>query len=211
MNSKLGKGKKFITKGKWAGMPMFSLTLEERATCPKTCLRWNECYGNTMPFAHRFTAGKELETKIAREVEILSERYTRGFVIRLHILGDFYSFAYASFWAYQLVIHPELHIFGYTAHLSNSLIGKTLYQMNNNSIHNRCWIRFSQNKQYDPNHSNAIFAGDPTMVAGITCPEQTGKTESCLTCGLCWSTTKTINFIDHDAKNKAKRALARRE
>ena len=31
----------------------------------------------------------------------------------------------------------------------------------------------------------------------IQCPQEVGKTESCLTCGLCWQTTKAIKFTKH--------------
>ena len=50
-NKKLGKR---VTKGRYAGFPMYTLTLEERATCPSACEHWADCYGNNMPFGHRF-------------------------------------------------------------------------------------------------------------------------------------------------------------
>jgi hypothetical protein len=31
----------------------------------------------------------------------------------------------------------------------------------------------------------------------ILCPVQTGKTASCTTCALCWSTKKPIRFLLH--------------
>ena len=42
-----------VTKGRWRGYPVFTLTLEERATCPSYCEQWDECYGNNMPFGAR--------------------------------------------------------------------------------------------------------------------------------------------------------------
>ena len=48
-NVKLGKK---VTKGKWKGFPIFTLTLEERATCPKSCQHWATCYGNNMLYAY---------------------------------------------------------------------------------------------------------------------------------------------------------------
>lgn len=50
-NKKLGDK---ITIKMWKGMTMYSLTLEERATCPTDCEQWDNCYGDNMPFAHRF-------------------------------------------------------------------------------------------------------------------------------------------------------------
>ncbi len=49
-NKKLGRK---ITKGKLAGMQIYTLTLEERATCDRDCEHWLDCFGNNMPFAHR--------------------------------------------------------------------------------------------------------------------------------------------------------------
>ena len=115
-NNKIGKRSNRVKAKKWQGMPMFSLTLEERATCPTTCFRWVECYGNNMPFAHRYEHGELLETRLTDQLTYLARKYPGGFVVRLHILGDFYSVDYVSFWASALKTFPSLHIFGYTAH-----------------------------------------------------------------------------------------------
>ena len=56
-NKKLGG---LITKGIWRGLPLYSLTLEERATCPTTCAHFSDCYGNNMRYAHRFQSGGNL-------------------------------------------------------------------------------------------------------------------------------------------------------
>ncbi len=42
-NVKLGKK---VTKGIYKGYPIFTLTLEERKTCPRSCKHWNNCYGD---------------------------------------------------------------------------------------------------------------------------------------------------------------------
>jgi hypothetical protein len=42
---------KTVAKGKLKGFPIFTLTLEERATCPRTCEVFDACYGNGMPYA----------------------------------------------------------------------------------------------------------------------------------------------------------------
>jgi hypothetical protein len=39
---------KTATKGHRRGWPIYTLTLEERATCPRTCAAWAFCYGNHM-------------------------------------------------------------------------------------------------------------------------------------------------------------------
>ena len=80
-----------ITKGKWKGFPVFGLTLEERATCPRSCEQWLSCYGNGMGQrrAYRYEHGPKLLEALDKELGILSsEPKTRnGFAIRLHTLG----------------------------------------------------------------------------------------------------------------------------
>ena len=52
-NKKLGKK---VLKGKYKDYKFETLTLVERETCPKDCIHWDDCYGNNMPIAHRFSA-----------------------------------------------------------------------------------------------------------------------------------------------------------
>ena len=195
-NSKVGKKKTVITKGKWKGMPMYSLTLEERATCPSSCIRWKECYGNGMPFAHRFETDN-LIPRLRQELNNLAKKHPNGFVVRLHILGDFYSVPYVSFWNLQLWQHQNLYVFGYTARTDE--IWNSLKTVRRNWP-DRFWVRQSLNKQYNADSPLEIFASEP-MEGSLKCPEQTKQTESCLTCGLCWSTKQTISFTDHDKVN----------
>ena len=50
-NVKIGRD---VRKGKlFRGYWIFTLTLEERATCPRSCFHWDTCYGNNMPFSKR--------------------------------------------------------------------------------------------------------------------------------------------------------------
>jgi hypothetical protein len=88
-----------ILKGRWKGFPIFTLTLEERRTCPTSCRHWRSCYGNRMPWVHRWEAGAALEWRLPREIGLLSIDHPRGFAVRLHNLGDFYSVAYVELWA----------------------------------------------------------------------------------------------------------------
>lgn len=195
-NSKLGKGLGTITKGRWKGFPLFSLTLAERTTCPKDCLRWAECYGNSMPFAHRFEHGDALESRLRAEVAYLAHKYPKGFAIRLHILGDFYSKSYVMFWISLLQQYPNLHVYGYTARYGDDIASAIVYGRIKQP--ERFMIRFSRNEKYT-NGSAMIYAAQEGKVSdAIQCPEQTGKAQSCLDCGLCWSVNKTITFIDHD-------------
>lgn len=189
-NKKLGNGSNVVTKGKWNGLRMFSLTLQERATCPSTCHHWRDCYGNNMAFGHRFKAGKALEERIEAELTNLSEKHKKGIVVRLHVLGDFYSVEYVEFWQRMLVKFPNLHIFGYTARFKEP-IGYNIAFLNA-WFPDRCWIRFSQKES-----KLGMSAIEVTNEDSITCPQQTGKTEACITCGLCWSVKKPIHFLSH--------------
>lgn len=90
-------GKK-VTKGPWRGFPIFTLTLEERATCPRTCTEWRSCYGSNMQYARRIEHGPEFERLLLAELEAKQRAHPAGFVVRLHILGDFYSVDYANLW-----------------------------------------------------------------------------------------------------------------
>ncbi|MBY0515046.1 MAG: hypothetical protein K2P78_14230, partial [Gemmataceae bacterium] len=49
-NVKIGRD---VRKGKLKGYWIYTLSLEERATCPTSCEHWRSCYGNAMPFAKR--------------------------------------------------------------------------------------------------------------------------------------------------------------
>ena len=194
-NIKLGNGSNVIVKGKWTGFPMVSLTLEERATCPRTCHHWVDCYGNGMAFGHRFKAGKALEDKIQEELSILAFKHRKGFVVRLHVLGDFYSVEYVEFWQRMLSMFPQLHIFGYTAR-SNDPIGYNIAFLNA-WFADRCWIRSSKKES-----EHGMAAIEIPNANSITCPQQLGKTDACITCGLCWSIKKPIHFVNHDNLNK---------
>jgi len=192
-NAKLGGT---ITKGAWKGMPIYSLTLTERDTCPKSCYHWNDCYGNNMPFAHRFKAGPELESAIPTELGKLAKKYPNGFVIRLHVLGDFYSPEYVKLWQDMLISYPMMRIYGYSARQGDAIY-KELWLLNIR-FSERVKIRFSHAKEYDSMEPFTIYSGTDKMdFEGITCPEQLGKTESCATCGLCWGIKKSIRFLTH--------------
>ena len=155
-----------------------------------------------MPFAHRFEHGPALEDKICAELQVLAAMYPHGFVIRLHVLGDFYSLNYAILWGNMLQLYPNLHIFGYTKR-EHCEIGRMLQCIR--VLHGeRFWVRISANKNQN---GDTIYASDESHQGAIPCPEQNGKARSCLDCGLCWSVGKTVSFTDHD-KVRRNRKLA---
>ena len=188
-NKKLGFK---INTGMWTNKRLYSLTLEERTTCPRSCHHWEDCYGNNMPFAHRFKHGKDLISKLEVEITELMKKHKHGVVIRLHVLGDFYSLSYVKFWRKMLIRYPKLSIFGYTARDDN--IGEVIKELNAR-YPDQCVIRFSRNEKFDD--TNRYAADEAMMIGAFTCPEQTGKVKNCANCGLCWSVNKTVRFLTH--------------
>ena len=215
-NVKLGKR---VTKGKWKGFPIFTLTLEERATCPRSCAHWADCYGNNMMYAFRYQAGPELEAMLETELAELQRKHPNGFLVRLHILGDFYSVGYVAKWAKWLGMFPALHVYGYTANQPDAAdateraIGQALLSLSDN-CGTRWAVRFSGN--FDRPTMTANSADDSRAMAAVTekqafiCPTQiskaTGKyaakgeetlVPDCGACGLCWTASKPVVFITH--------------
>ena len=199
-NAKLGFK---ITSKRWKGKRLYSLTLVERETCPTTCHHWNDCYGNNMPFAHRFK-NANIDLFLEREIESLMQKHKEGIVIRLHVLGDFYSVDYVRFWEEMLIRHPKLCLFGYTARKGDN-IAHAIWLLNTR-FSDRCVIRHSGNKEADgelvptqgPFKENWSYAAEESFEgASFDCPEQTGKIKDCARCGLCWTTPKTVRFLSH--------------
>lgn len=176
-----------VTKGAWKGMPIFTLTLEERATCPRRCSHWNDCYGNKMHWPHRHRHGEATEHKLGTELEVLADDHPSGFIVRLHVLGDFYSVEYVHLWRTFMYTLPMLRVFGYTARDRYEPIGTALAGMRN-TFSSRWWVRWSGEDK-----RTWLSTGE----SGIVCPAQTEKTECCGTCALCWTAKKPIRFLSH--------------
>lgn len=189
-NKKLGFN---ISAKKWRGKRLYSLTLVERETCPTSCHHWDDCYGNNMPFAHRFKT-KGLMEKLAKEIPSLLEKHKDGIVIRLHVLGDFFSVDYVDFWSTMLAKYPKLALFGYTGRKESSDIGKAIRGLNA-QYKARVAIRFSRSKK---NKGNLWYAAKEAYKGeSFDCPEQTAKVSDCASCGLCWTVPKTVRFLTH--------------
>jgi len=193
-NKKLGDK---VSVKKWKGMTMYSLTLEERATCPSDCEQWDNCYGDNMPFAHRFDhTDPTFKDQLGMQLEQLNRKHPEGFVVRLHVLGDFYDGLYIVQW--QLWLHQleNLHVFGYTNHPYTSQLGTMINNVNN--IHSdRFRVRFSDDWDTEFSAHVAQPRDLEYVEHGVICPEQLGKTDSCASCGYCWSSDQPIIFIEH--------------
>lgn len=184
---------KTVQKGKRKGWPIYTLTLEERATCPRSCKAWSFCYGNHMQAAERIVAGPELEAQLWGELTALQREHPCGFMVRLHVLGDFYSEDYVALWWKALDAFSALHVFGFTAHQPGNLIGDALGYL----IEHR-WDRFAiRVSGIDRSEKASVLEGDEGSADPIPCPAQTDKTDCCATCALCWHSTRSIAFARH--------------
>lgn len=208
-NPKIGKR---VEKGPWAGFPIFTLTLEERATCPRSCHHWRTCYGSGMHLARRHEAGPALEDLLDDDLALLQRRHPEGFLVRLHVLGDFYSTDYVTRWRGWIARFPALHVFGYSAWPPATPIGAAV-----RALATERWDRFAVRLSVPlpvNGHREAVtYWGawpPPDDASGeldgaILCPGQRHATETCGTCGLCWGTTRNIAFAVHGRKNNGGR------
>ena len=206
-NAKLGK---IIQKGRLRGAKIYTLTLEERATCPETCAHWSTCFGNNMPFATRYKMDDALIAQVEGDLEFYNAK-GKPFLVRLHILGDFTSLEYVEFWARMLERFEHLNVYGYTARLVGTPIGDALHAM----LSLRFMVR--QSGQFAENAFAALSMDDvktETLVKNkkaFVCPTQIAKrgeyrlakknettiTANCGTCGLCWTTLLSVAFLTH--------------
>jgi hypothetical protein len=186
-----------VVKGKWAGKPIFTLTLEERKSCWDGCSHWSDCYGNKMNWSRRLKHGAALEERIEAELKQLGREHPQGFVVRLHVLGDFPSVRYVQRWTAWLRKYPALNVFGYTSWPSSTPVGAAIKKLRTEQ-----WDRFAvrtSNQELKRYGANTVHREPETgtVPEGIVCPAQTERTECCGTCGLCWQTKRSIAFIAH--------------
>lgn len=187
--------------GKLKGYWIYTLSLEERKTCPRTCFHWRTCYGNGMPYAKRIDHTDpdflpRLEAEIARLMKQAARRAgSPGIIVRLHALGDFYSVDYVDFWRRMMAEHPKLVAFGYTAWDLQHDIGQEV-DLLNDEFPGRWMLRFSNGKRLSRSTVPIVEAAAcPT--GAFLCPEQSGQFEACGKCGACWSTLKNVAFLAH--------------
>lgn len=185
-----------VTKGSWRGFPVYAITLEERATCPRSCVVYNACFGNGMNWAVRAPHGPDMERQLWREFSELQRRHPRGYAVRAHVLGDWYSVSYVDLWEAALDHFPGLHVWGYSAWQPDTPIGAAIA-----SLRDRRWKRFAV-------RTSGASEGPRTFViqhreqahGAIVCPAQTGASRSCSTCSLCWALAardKAVAFLSH--------------
>lgn len=191
-----------ITKGWAKGKTMYYLALEERATCPRSCVVWDSCYGNSLPFMKRNEwSGAVLQGLIRRQLNDIFKQHRRGrprdpagIMIRLHELGDFPTVDYVHWWGDILETYLRVSIFGYTAHHPGTPIGDAI-----------ALVRTQHPKRFAIRHSHYIGVPSTRVIekpseawpGEVVCPEQTGRVKDCARCGLCWMSKKRIVFLAH--------------
>ena len=182
-----------MAKGKWKGQPVYTLTLEERATCPRSCKEFATCYGNNMPFAQRIYDDGTLTKRLWGELASIAAENPAGFVVRLHVLGDFSSVDYVEFWREALNDFPALNIFGFTARIPPDPIGVALVRLTAD-FYDRFRMRFSgADKETDCSE----VVERPEDVRWTRCPAETDPDRSCASCGLCMQSNINISFVRH--------------
>ena len=196
-SKKLGAAGTRVLKGRLKGASVFTLTLTERETCPKSCGHWEDCYGNNMPFAHRFSGGPEFEERLEKEIaEKARKAGKKGdkLLVRLHVLGDFYSPEYVRLWANLMARFDNLNVWGYT-HVTENDDYLTYHLLHRMRIDfgDRWSVRWSDQPGFQFS-ANSEEIQTPVKGAAIVCPEQEGKTAACTTCALCWD-KKDIQII----------------
>jgi hypothetical protein len=172
----------------------------------------DSCYGDAMHMARRHDALHEdfmvalwAETVSTYRAVMNAKDAPPGMVVRLHVLGDFFSPQYVALWADLLDKLPRLHVFGYTARREdaddeNSRATARAVRELAEARWERFAIRFSR-AQAVPQGAvvvNTIKAA--TDAGAIVCPAQTEATASCATCGLCWAPAfrrSAIAFLRH--------------
>lgn len=195
-----------VQKGPLKGFPVYTLTLPERMTCPRSCHHYLDCFGNAMPYARRHKPGLTLERRLAKDIAGLAGRHPKGFLVRLHVLGDFYSLTYVDLWERLLARHSSLYVYGYTARQPwareafDAEIGRAVMFLRL-KFGTRFFIRFSSPDPRPGGATTIHYVPKTSRVPeGLVCPAQTKTTACCATCGLCWSPDafdETIVFIRH--------------
>ena len=192
-NRKLGGT---VKKGRFKGYTIRTVTLEERATCPKSCLHWGDCYGNNMPWAKRVNHDSPyFLPRLEAEIDAAVADAKVGVLARLHVLGDFYSADYVSFWRRMLEKHSTLAAWGYTARRFGNISEALDRLFQDYEASGRFIIRTSDTRAVLG--TRTIDRTDQCPADAFICPVQTGKTKSCATCAACWEGTKNVAFLRH--------------
>lgn len=207
-NSKIGRYMLSPSKHAWA--EIFTVTWEERKTCPRSCTHWTDCYTNNTPLMRRkdYDLAREEEILALMEAQLVThlERIKTPYLyVRLHQAGDFPTVRYVEWWSDVLTRYPRIHVFGYTHWPEESPIGRAVQRLNNAWWHTR-W-RIFQSSSGQPNRGANTFhtAAEAKAAGNMPCPEQVGRVPTCGECQMCLpgphsrgeKFTGSIGFLHH--------------
>jgi hypothetical protein len=196
-----------VVRGQFAGYHMYSLTLEERATCSPKCGQLKTCYGNNMPFAKRYNVTPELLAAVDAQLAKLT-RKGRRILLRLHILGDFFSVEYINFWRSMLIKYPTVSAFGYTHWPIITQQGREVERLVK-AMPGRFNIKYSADHAKQFPLLDLYTLGGTIVVKDwvdapkgwIKCPAQMaadrGIALGCAECGIACATTSNVAFVEH--------------
>lgn len=196
-----------VVRGQFAGYHMYSLTLEERATCYEKCGQLKTCYGNNMPFAKRYRVDSVLMDAIEAQLATLT-RNGRKILLRLHILGDFFSVEYVTFWQRMLNHFPTVAAFGYTHWPIITPQGQAVERLVK-AMPGRFNIKFSADDPRQIPLLSGYTLGGTIVVKDwadapkgwIKCPAQMaadrGISLGCAECGIACATNANVAFVEH--------------
>ncbi|RWF44270.1 MAG: hypothetical protein EOS65_02525 [Mesorhizobium sp.] len=194
-----------VEKGKFKGYGIYCLSLEERATCPADCSMRSACFGNSMHMArrHRIENSDVFFDRLGFEIVELLDHEPEGLSIRLHVLGDFPSVEYVSFWKEVLDENPNVMCWGYTHRAPTNWGGDEIgdaIEAVKDAHPDRFRIRWSSDvaKLDGAIVIDYVPDGPRTANRELVCPAQTDATACCATCGLCWEQPREcIAFVKH--------------
>jgi hypothetical protein len=196
-----------VVRGMFTGYHMYSLTLEERATCSPECGQLKTCYGNNMPFAKRYNVTPALLTAIDAQLGQLT-RKGRKILLRLHILGDFFSVEYINFWRSMLIKYPTVSAFGYTHWTIITPQGREVERLVK-AFPGRFNIKYSADRANQLPLLSLYTLGGTIVVKDwadapkgwIKCPAQMaadrGISLGCAECGIACATRANVAFVEH--------------
>ncbi|GMG82603.1 hypothetical protein LNKW23_18160 [Paralimibaculum aggregatum] len=197
-NSKIGGD---VLVGRLKGARIVTLSLEERASCPRSCALWARCYGNNDPHAIRWRHGEALLGRLGPELDTLCAAHP-AVLVRLHYLGDFWSTGYVDWWWRQIYSRPTLHAFGFTAHPPESEIGAEVAAIRE-AFPGRFAIRHSGRSGAWGSVTFNAPLDRPRYGDLVVCPEQRdamagdARARHCGSCALCWQSDAPVAFVEH--------------
>jgi len=155
-----------------------------------SCDQWNRCYGDhCFQVARQDVSTPEAEEYLWANIELqLSFLCARNdkVLVRLHVLGDFYSVEYVQFWEEQLWLHEGLYLYGYTHRPEGDPIHTAIKDLNTES-RTRILLSDQAETPWEAGHFLVVDEWEDTPPRTARCPaELTGRDLKCVDCTLCF-------------------------